>query len=113
MAEPIANDWKAIHDRMQQIAAERSASLRPCPQCNGQGWIPDFLSAQHATAVRFGVCDQCYNPEKSTSARPPAPRQPWSRPLTGRNSSLREAKDRACHALGASFKIAAAVPPRA
>jgi len=25
MAEPIANDWKAIHDRMQQIRAEQSA----------------------------------------------------------------------------------------
>jgi hypothetical protein len=63
MAEPIANDWKAIHDRMQQITAERSAPLRPCPQCNGRGWIPDFLGAQHASSVGFGVCDQCYNPK--------------------------------------------------
>jgi hypothetical protein len=31
MAEPIANDWKAIHDRMQQIKSEESAALRPCP----------------------------------------------------------------------------------
>ncbi len=32
MAEPIANDWKAIRDRMQQIKAEESAFPRPCPQ---------------------------------------------------------------------------------
>jgi hypothetical protein len=36
MSEPIANDWKAIHDRMQQIQAERSPSVGPCRQCGGR-----------------------------------------------------------------------------
>ncbi len=60
MAEPIANDWKAIRDRMQQIKAEESAFPRPCPQCKGRGWIPDHMSARHAEAVC--VCDFCHNP---------------------------------------------------
>jgi hypothetical protein len=42
MAQPIADDWKAINDRMQQIQAERSAFSRPCQTCNGLGWIPDL-----------------------------------------------------------------------
>jgi hypothetical protein len=63
MADPIANDWQAIRDRMQQIQAERSASLRPCAQCNGRGWIPDLSGAQRAYAVGFGVCDRCHNPK--------------------------------------------------
>ena len=43
MAEPIANDWKAIRDRMQQIKAEELASFRPCLRCNGRGWISDYI----------------------------------------------------------------------
>jgi hypothetical protein len=39
MAEPIANDWKAIRDRMQQIKSEESASSRPCPRCKDRGWM--------------------------------------------------------------------------
>jgi hypothetical protein len=31
MAEPIANDWKAVRDRIQQIRAEQSAILRQAP----------------------------------------------------------------------------------
>jgi hypothetical protein len=34
MAVPIADDWKAINDRMQQIQAERSPSFGICPRCN-------------------------------------------------------------------------------
>jgi hypothetical protein len=57
MAEPIANDWKAIHDRMQQIQAERSPSPRRCLQCNDRGWMRDYLGE------RVGVCDVCRNPK--------------------------------------------------
>jgi hypothetical protein len=61
MAEPIANDWKAINDRMQQIQAERSPSPRPCPQCEGWGWTLEYFSGRHASAVV--ICDFCRNPE--------------------------------------------------
>jgi hypothetical protein len=57
----IANDWKAIRDRMQQIKAEESAFSRPCPQCKGRGWIPDHMSVHRAEAVC--VCDFCQNPD--------------------------------------------------
>ncbi len=43
MPEPIANDWKAIRDRLQQIKSKESASSRPCPRCNGRGWIADYI----------------------------------------------------------------------
>ena len=43
MAEPIANDWKAIRDRMQQIESEESASSQPCLRCNGRGWISNYI----------------------------------------------------------------------
>ena len=43
MAEPIANDWKAIRDRMQQIKSEESASSQPCPRCSGRGWISNYI----------------------------------------------------------------------
>jgi hypothetical protein len=62
MAEPIANDWKAISDRMQQIQAERSPSSRRCPQCEGRGWIPEYVGGRHAAAA-IVVCDFCRNPE--------------------------------------------------
>ena len=42
MAVPIADDWKAIHDRMQQIRAEQTAFSRPCRACNGAGWMAGF-----------------------------------------------------------------------
>ena len=61
MAEPIANDYRAIHDRMQQIKAEQSAFSRPCPQCHGLGWIPDFSQRQHPQAVGYAICELCYN----------------------------------------------------
>jgi hypothetical protein len=67
MAEPIANDWKAIHDRMQQIRAEQSAFSRPCPQCNGLGWIPDFSGRRHPQTVGYAICGLCENPRD----RPP------------------------------------------
>ena len=62
MAESIANDWKAIHDRMQQIRAEQSASFQPCRQCNGLGWIPDFSDRRHPQTVGYAVCGLCFNP---------------------------------------------------
>jgi hypothetical protein len=62
MAEPIANDWKAIRDRMQQIRAEQYASSRPCPRCNDCGWIPDFLDGHRSRAVGYAVCGRCGNP---------------------------------------------------
>jgi hypothetical protein len=68
MAEPIANDWKAIHDRMQQIKSEESASHRSCPGCNGRGWVPDYLGAGRAYLV--SICDVCHNPEDMP---PPGP----------------------------------------
>jgi hypothetical protein len=61
MAEPIANDWKAIHDRMQQIKAERSAFARPCPQRGGRGWISDFSDRRHSQAVGYAICGVCNN----------------------------------------------------
>ena len=61
MAEPIANDWKAIHDRMQQIRAEQSASFQPCPQCNGLGWTPDFVGGRQPHRVGYVVCSVCGN----------------------------------------------------
>jgi hypothetical protein len=67
MAEPIANDWKAINDRMHQIQAERSPSLQRCPLCVGRGWIAEYAGGRHASAVV--VCDFCGNPKN----RPP----PW------------------------------------
>jgi hypothetical protein len=63
MAEPIANDWKAIHDRMQQIRAERSESSRLCPQCGGRGWMPNFSDGWRPIMVCFDVCDLCHNPK--------------------------------------------------
>ena len=61
MAEPIANDWKAIYDRMQQIKAEQSAFSRPCPECNGLGWIPDFSGRRHPQTVGYAICGLCHN----------------------------------------------------
>jgi hypothetical protein len=58
MSEPIANDWKAIHDRMQQIQAERSPSVGPCRQCGGRGWMPN----PYAISDSVVVCDLCKNP---------------------------------------------------
>jgi hypothetical protein len=55
MAEPIANDWKAIRDRMQQIRAERSTFSRPCPECNGLGWVPDFSGRRHPQTVGYAI----------------------------------------------------------
>jgi hypothetical protein len=58
MAVPIANDWKAINDRMQQIQAERSPSVGRCRGCGDRGWIPNPF----AISDREVVCDLCYNP---------------------------------------------------
>jgi hypothetical protein len=58
MAEPIANDWKAINDRMQQIQAERSPSFGPCRQCSGRGWIPGPFGGFHKVVI----CGVCQNP---------------------------------------------------
>jgi hypothetical protein len=64
MAEPIANDWKAISDRMHQIRAEQL-----CPKCENRGWIPKKTLAL-GRPLRLFVCDFCGNPENR-----PAP--PW------------------------------------
>ena len=61
MAEPIANDWKAIHDRMQQIKAEQSAFSRLCAECKGVGWVPDFSHHRNSQAVGYAICGRCYN----------------------------------------------------
>jgi hypothetical protein len=61
MAEPIANDWKAIHDRMQQIRAEQAAFSRPCPQCNGLGWMPYVSDHRHPKTVGYAICGHCRN----------------------------------------------------
>jgi hypothetical protein len=63
MTEPIANDWKAIHDRMRQIRAEQSASFRHCPQCGGRGWIPNLSDGWRPVMVCFDICDHCHNPK--------------------------------------------------
>jgi hypothetical protein len=60
MAEPIANDWKAIHDRMQQIKSEESAALRPCPRCKDRGWMPVYRVSQRTHSIT--TCDLCHNP---------------------------------------------------
>jgi hypothetical protein len=62
MAEPIANDWKAIHDRMQQIKAEQSAPFRPCPQCGDRGWIRSVWGGRQPQIVGYAVCSLCGNP---------------------------------------------------
>ena len=61
MAEPIANDWKAIHDRMQQIKSEESAVLWPCPRCKDRGWMPVYRGHQRTPSVT--TCDLCHNPQ--------------------------------------------------
>jgi hypothetical protein len=60
MAEPIANDWKAIHDRMQQIKSEESTALWPCPRCKDRGWMPVYRAPQRTHS--FTTCDLCHNP---------------------------------------------------
>jgi hypothetical protein len=65
MPEPIANDWKAIHDRMQQIKAERSVAARSCAICNGLGWIPDFSDGRRPRE-RVVPCYLCKNPNSPT-----------------------------------------------
>ncbi len=61
MAVPIANDWKAIYDRMQQISAERSAPHLDCPRCKGAGWKVTAIGYRRNT---YKVCDSCNNPGK-------------------------------------------------
>jgi hypothetical protein len=67
MAEPIANDWKAIHDRMQQIKSEKSTSHQPCSQCKGRGWMLPYGRSGFYTAW---VCDICRNPKDLPSPGP-------------------------------------------
>jgi formate dehydrogenase maturation protein FdhE len=63
MAVPIADNWKAIHDRMQQIRAEQSASFRHCPLCNDRGWISQVVgNGRHPHWVEFATCNLCRNP---------------------------------------------------
>jgi hypothetical protein len=60
MAEPIANDWKAIHDRMQQIKLEES--VWPCRRCGGRGWMPNPVRPRAQRGYMFSPCDDCDNP---------------------------------------------------
>jgi excinuclease UvrABC ATPase subunit len=63
MAEPIVNDFRAIHARMQQIRAERSSppSRGRCAVCNGRG----LIYSQRSSAVSVcAFCDNPYNPPK-------------------------------------------------
>ena len=62
MAEPIANDWKAIRDGMQQIRSEESASSRPCPLCKDRGWKPNYGGGGQR-AYMVSICDLCHNPK--------------------------------------------------
>jgi hypothetical protein len=62
MAVPIADDWKAIHNRMQQIRAEQTAFSRPCPECNGLGWITEISNRRHPQTVGYAICGRCHNP---------------------------------------------------
>jgi hypothetical protein len=61
MAVLIANDWKSIHDRMQQIKSEELARL--CQRCRGLGWIlnPERPRPQRG-GYMFCTCDSCRNP---------------------------------------------------
>jgi hypothetical protein len=62
MAVPIADNWKAIHDRMQQIKWEESASSGPCPQCNGRGWISRVVgNGRDPPVVELAICNLCHN----------------------------------------------------
>jgi hypothetical protein len=63
MAEPIANDWKAIHDRMQQIQAERSPWYGLCPRCHNVGWIPESSDVGRPHQARVVLCYVCGNPK--------------------------------------------------
>jgi hypothetical protein len=58
MAQPIADDWKAINDRMRQIQAERSALSGPCPTCNGLRWIRKRFGEAGVVA-----CSTCQTPK--------------------------------------------------
>jgi hypothetical protein len=73
MAVPIANDWKAINDRMQQIQAERSALTRPCRMCNNLGWIPELWDS--GREARVAPCYLCGNPKNLTPPRRFIPRK--------------------------------------
>jgi len=67
MAEPIANDWKAIRDRMQQIKSEELASQQPCSGCKGRGWVATYRRSGSYTVC---VCDMCHNPKGLPSPAP-------------------------------------------
>jgi hypothetical protein len=65
MAEPIANDWKAINSRMRQIRAERvEPRPPPCQQCKNTGWVSDQPSHRE---IHQWVCSACGNPEHRPS----------------------------------------------
>jgi hypothetical protein len=60
MAEPIANDWKAIRDRMQQIKSEETVEPRPCPKCKDRGWMSVYRGYHRPVSITS--CDLCHNP---------------------------------------------------
>jgi hypothetical protein len=68
MAVPIANDWKAIHDRMQQIQAERSPPFGRCLRCNNLGWIPEPLDDRRRREARVVPCYLVRKPDGSAPA---------------------------------------------
>jgi hypothetical protein len=69
MAVAIADDWKAINDRMQQIQAERSAFFKPCRMCNNLGWGPDLRYDGRPNEARVAPCYLCGNPKNLTPPR--------------------------------------------
>ena len=65
MAQPIADDWKAINDRMRQIQAERSALSGPCPTCNGLRWIRVLSDGKRFGEARVVPCRYVPKPKGS------------------------------------------------
>jgi hypothetical protein len=60
MAVPIADDWKAIHDRMQQIRVEESGIQPPCSACKGIGWTSERFGDRRNV---YRICAACQNPK--------------------------------------------------
>lgn len=60
MAGFIANDWKAIHDRMEQIQTERTGVTLVCHRCGNKGWVSDTSNVRGAA---YSICKVCRNPK--------------------------------------------------
>jgi hypothetical protein len=69
MAEPIANDWRAINHRLQQIKAEQAGSYGPCPECGGRGWVAHFVDGYQSRLAGYKPCSLCDNPRGIAAPR--------------------------------------------